>query len=110
MFSALQKELRKTSLGPVRRPCAPWRRVLDGPRAARALSPIACLIAVAGRDKGCARRDIGLIFPADGGSDMKPLTAARILPALFHFLCPRANHTSLSHPSRAGPRRVRQKE
>lgn len=34
--------------------------------------------------------------PADGGSDMKPLAAARILPALFHFLCPRANHTTLS--------------
>lgn len=88
-------------------PCAPWRPVLDGPPAARALSPIARLIAAAGRDKGC---DIGLIFPpADGGSDMKPLAAARFLPALFHFLCPRANRTPLSHPSRAGPRRARQK-
>lgn len=52
--------------------------------------------------------------PADGGSDMKPLAAAGFLSALFHFLSPRANHTthSLTGAERAAEsktERVREK-
>lgn len=74
-----------------------------------ALSPITVLIAAPGRDKDCAGGDIGLIPPPllqTAGSNMKQPAAARFLPALFHFLCLRANHSSL-RLSRAGALRPR---
>lgn len=115
MFSAHSKELRKTSLGPAQRPCSPWRQEPAWASAARPYLPSLCLL----QPWAAIRTVRGAIFippptasPANRGSDMKQPAAARILPALFHFLCLRANHTTL-RPSRAGalgPRRVRQKE
>lgn len=97
------KELAKTSLGPARRPCAPWRLVLARPPAARALSPIAWLIAVAGRDKGSARRDIGLIFPRRRRERYEASRRGPHPPRPFSFPLPacKSHHSLSPEPSGA---------
>lgn len=110
MFSAHScKKNWKNNLSPARRPCAPWRRVLDGPPAARALSPIARLIATAGRDKGC---DIGLIFPRRRRERYEAARRGPLPPRPFSFPLPACkSHSSLSpEPSGAAARQKKVRE
>lgn len=108
MFSAHSKELRKTSLGPAQRPCSPWRQEPSWALAARPYLRSLCLLQHQAAIRTVQAAILASSPPppaspaANDGSNLKQPAAARFLPALFHFLCLRANHSSLC-PSRVGP-------